>query len=137
MNLKSALHSRMTARMRVQKGGEAVPRIQGQVAAVAQPRASKLNKTEQRYADILEARKLAGTLQAYFVQEVTLKIGDDCRYTPDFLVIENDGALTFIEIKGGFVREDAIVKFRAAAKQFWWARFEMMQLTKTGWQQIR
>jgi hypothetical protein len=136
MNLKDALAS--GARLRVQKGPQAKPRPQGpQTQAKAQPRASKLNKTEQRYADILERRKMAGTLQDYYVQEITVKIGDDCRYTPDFCVIEMDGTLTFIEIKGGFVREDAIVKFRAAAKQFWWAKFEMHQWTGGGWLQIR
>jgi hypothetical protein len=135
-SLRSALKS--GARLRVQKGPQAVAREQGQRApAVAIPLKDKLNKTERRYADILQARWDRGEIQEYLTQEITLKIGEDCRYTPDFCVIELGGTITFIEIKGGFVREDAIVKFRAAAKQFWWARFEMIQYTKTGWQQIR
>jgi hypothetical protein len=131
MNLKSALNS--GARMRVQKGPQAQPRIQGPQPAKAQPRTSKLNKTEQRYADILEGRKRMGLLQEYFVQAVALKLGDRSTYWPDFLIVHNDGSLEFLEIKG-FMKAVGAAKFKIARTMFWWAKFTMMSYdSRRGW----
>jgi len=111
--------------------------VQGGLPARARARANSLNKTELRYRDMLETMKRGGLIQDYAVQSVTLKIGDDCRYLPDFLVIELDGTIKFIEIKG-FLRDDALVKFRAAQEKFWWAKFEMIQYDRReGWKVIR
>lgn len=104
------------------------------VAIIPKP---KLNKTEVAYREHLEFRKRAGEIADYSVQSVTFKLGDDCRYTPDFLVIENDRTMTFVEIKG-FLRDDALVKFRAAQDKFPWFRFKMIQRAKGGiWKVIR
>jgi hypothetical protein len=72
-----------------------------------------LNKTEKRFLAILKARghKRIG------IQSLTLKLAFDCRYTPDFWT-EQDGKITFWEIKGGFEREDAAIKIKMAAAQF-------------------
>jgi hypothetical protein len=99
-----------------------------------------LNKTERAYRDLLEFRKRAGEIRGYQTHALTFILGRDLRYTPEFIVHENDGTLTAIEIKGGFVREDSIVKFRAAQQQFPWLRWQMVQRCKRdqgGWKLVR
>lgn len=113
--------------------GEPAP---AKLAIATQP-ADGLNKTERAYRDHLDFRKRAGEIRDYRAHGVTFKLGIDCRYTPDFLVVENDGTLTFVEIKG-WLRDDALVKFRAAQQQFPWFRFVMIQRAKGGvWKIIR
>ena len=65
------------------------------------------------------------------IQSVTLKIGDNCRYTPDFPAIKA-GTLTFFEVKG-FWRDDARVKIKVAARTFPWARFVAVRRKKGSW----
>ncbi len=52
-----------------------------------------MNATESRYADILQARKLSGEIVEWLFESVTLKLAADCRYSPDFMVLHNDGSL--------------------------------------------
>jgi hypothetical protein len=51
-------------------------------------------------------------------------MGDDCRYTPDFMVIAEDDVVEFHEVKGGFWRDDAKVKIRVAAELYPMFRFK-------------
>jgi hypothetical protein len=107
----------------------------GGVVVALEPQ-DKLNKTERAYRRMLELRLRAGEIRGFHVQAVTLVLGKDCRYTPDFLIIEQDHTLTFVEVKG-FLRDDALVKFRAAQSQYPWARFVMVQRCKGEWKTIR
>lgn len=86
------------------------------------PRKRQMNKTEAAYAETLEVRKLRGEITWYGYEAVTLKLADDCRYTPDFTVVTASGGIEFHEAKG-FWRDDARVKIKVAAAQFPWARF--------------
>ena len=97
----------------------------------------KLNKTERLYADILESRRRSGEITGYYVQSFTLLLGPACRYTPDFLVIEADGTLTFIDTKGGFTREDAVIKLKTAAAQYPHFRFKMIENRKGNFVEVR
>lgn len=90
----------------------------------------KLNKTEREYLRILQGH----ANQWIGVQSVTLKLGHDCRYTPDFVTVGHYGELTFHEVKG-FMRDDALVKLKTAARMFRWARFMLVRKTKTGWEE--
>lgn len=92
----------------------------------------KMNKTERHRAIQLEAMKRDGQIRDWRFEEITLKLADDCRYTPDFAVIENDGTLRFEETKGGFIREDAWIKIKVAARRFS-CRFTVYQLKKGEW----
>lgn len=92
-----------------------------------------MNKTERAYAMILEAKRRAGEIREWRFERVTVKLADDCRYTPDFFVVAGDGACEFHEVKGGFIREDAKIKLKVAAEQFPF-RFVLCQLLKTGWE---
>jgi hypothetical protein len=93
---------------------------------------AKLNRTEREYLAMLRAAH--GATEWVGTQCLTLKLGDDCRYTPDFIVLDNAGVLWAHETKGGFTRDDALVKLKTAARKFSWIRFVLA--TKKGgvWQ---
>lgn len=76
-----------------------------------------MNRTEATYAQGLEALRRAGRVEAYWYEGITLKLGPDCRYTPDFLVQMSDGELQLHECKG-FRRDDAMVKLRTCLDKF-------------------
>jgi hypothetical protein len=77
-----------------------------------------MNKTEREYAQILQLREASGEIIEWSYEAITLKVGPRCRYTPDFYAIRADGTIEFHEVKGGYIREDAIVKLRAAVGRF-------------------
>lgn len=76
-----------------------------------------MNKTEQAYAEHLHQRKLAGEILDYKFEAYTLKLANNCRYTPDFMVLMPDGTMQFHEVKGYWL-DDAKVKIKVAARQF-------------------
>ena len=85
----------------------------------------KLNKTERRFYEWVQRRD--GFLWIG-VQNVTLKLADDTRYTPDFMGIRPNG-ITAWEVKG-FMRDDALVKLKVAARQFPWIDFVLVKANK-------
>lgn len=89
---------------------------------------SKLNKTERAW---LRQLRLTHPETHLGIQSITLKLADDCRYTPDFWTIDPKGQFFFWEVKG-FFRDDAKVKIKVAARQFRWARFVLVTKDKTG-----
>lgn len=89
---------------------------------------AKLNKTERAYMQYI-------SLLGYVwigVQNITLKLGNDTRFTPDFSTIDADGNLRFIDVKG-FQREDALIKIKVAARLFPFAEFVIVKKNKSGW----
>lgn len=104
----------------------------------------KMNKTEANYALQLAALKQTGEIYHYGFEEVTLKLADGTRYTPDFFVVRKVEMINFTthwlfefhEIKGGYIWEDAKLKFKWARKQHSWFRFKMMQCIKGQWNEI-
>jgi hypothetical protein len=91
---------------------------------------AKLNKTEKAWWQILKARHAKGELAWIGCQNIALKLGDDCRYNPDFFGIEG-GQLVAWEVKG-FWRDDAKVKIKTAARLFPWVQFVVVQRVKGG-----
>lgn len=87
----------------------------------------KLNKTERAFLATLRA----GNPTWLGIQNVTLKLAFDCRFTPDFATIK-DGAITFFDVKG-WQREDALIKMKMAARLFTWAQFVIVKKDKLGW----
>ncbi len=79
----------------------------------------KLNKTERRYLTWLEQQ------QNFWigVQCITLKLGHDCRYSPDFAAFDSEG-LRLIDVKAKWsngtvhIEDDAQVKLSVAARLF-------------------
>src|ERR1035438_5792026 len=60
----------------------------------------EMNSTERRYAQYLDLQKAVGEILWYGFETVTIKLGPDCRFTPDFLVMLSDGSLSFHDTKG-------------------------------------
>jgi len=86
-----------------------------------------LNKLEAAWLVELQRRGY----EAIGIQNVTLKLAVDCRYTPDFSAIV-DGRKVFFECKG-FMREDALIKLKLAARLFTEYDFVLVTRDKTGW----
>lgn len=132
----------------LQKGQ--TPRISGSPASFSPPtrpdtpskrlRGSskrKRTKTEFQYSLILARDLRAGLIHSFQEQSLTLVIGDGCRYTPDFSVWLPDGTLKCIEVKGPYIRDDALVKYKSAARQYPKIAFELWQRTKeAGWTRL-
>lgn len=85
-----------------------------------------LNKTEAAFEYEIRFRHKD---QKALVQSVTLLLANGCRYTPDFFVpctfAAGDGlncAPVAYEVKG-FMRDDAAVKIKVAARAYPWIRF--------------
>lgn len=93
---------------------EAQPVITKAKISASVSEVEKLNKTEREFLHWLEAQDYS----MISVQSVTLKLGDDCRYTPDFMTITPLGSIGFWEVKGGFFRDDAKVKIKVAARMY-------------------
>jgi hypothetical protein len=114
-------------RMRFPQGGKGGPKPQPK-----EPKQRK-NQTEQRYErDHLWPQYQSGEIWDYRFEPIKLRLADNTFYTPDFLVVRGDG-LEIHEIKGGFEREDARVKWKAAAEAFPWFRFVVARYDKKKW----
>jgi len=95
----------------------------------------KLNKTERAYLANLRAIGY----DWIGIQCITLKLGDDCRYTPDLWTMDNlhsdipmaRGRLVAREVKG-FMRDDALVKIKVAARMFPFIVFVLVRRQKSG-----
>lgn len=90
-----------------------------------------MNKLEKRYAQHLDLLRLAGEVAAWRFEAVTLRLAVDVRYSPDFLVILPGGELELHETKG-FLRDDARIKLRTAARLFPWFVFRLIRQSKAG-----
>lgn len=90
---------------------------------------AKLNKTERAYLAFIRCLGFAWI----GVQNVTLKLADDTRYTCDFFVIDKNGHAQGREVKG-FFRDDAKVKIKVAARLFPWIEFQVVRKSKNGWE---
>jgi hypothetical protein len=97
------------------------------VIARGVPHTPKMNKTEAGYGFVLEAEKRTGKVREYHFQGITLKLGDDCRYTPDYLVVRDDWTCELHEVKG-FMRDDSLVKLKVCARMY---PFRVLVVRKT------
>jgi len=110
---------------------------QGKGGPKPQPKEPKqrANQTEKRYEqDFLWPAYQRGEIWNYRFEPLKLRLADNTFYTPDFLVVKVTG-LEIHEIKGGFEREDARVKWKTAAELFPWFQFVVARWLgkKKGW----
>lgn len=91
-----------------------------------------MNKTEMEYARELELRKKAGEIVDWKYEPFSLKLANKTYYKPDFLLVFPDH-FEIHEVKGTFIREDAIVKLKVAAKMFPWFKFVLAQKKRKYW----
>ena len=90
----------------------------------------KLNKTERAY--LLQLRQWG---YEPGIQRITLKLADDCRFTPDFDYVDEHGRWVFVDVKG-FQREDALIKAKVAARVYSQFRFQIVKRDGSGWEFI-
>jgi len=96
-----------------------------------------MNQTERRYYDrFIRPALLVGELKKSLYEAVTFKLGHNCRYTPDFLNVYPSGEIVIVEIKGGFIRDDAMVKFKSAADKYSFFSWRMMQFKNGVWKTL-
>ena len=97
----------------------------------------QMNGLEMLYVhEYLEPQRMTGHIGAWKYEAITLKLADDCRYTPDFHFWALDGVLEFHETKGHW-REDARIKIKMAAELFPNCRFVACQRIKGQWARER
>ena len=89
-------------------------------------KAHKMNGTEREWAEILDYLKRSGEIIDWKYDPFNLRLADNTYYRPDFLVVY-PGHFEIIEIKGGWMQDDSIAKFKIAAEQFPWFVFKMVQ----------
>jgi len=94
--------------------------------------AGKMNKTEEAYSKVLEDQRLTGKIHHWAFESITLRLADRTTYTPDFLVIDKDGLISFIEVKG-FWHQAGRIKIKVAAENHPWFEFQAVQLKKKEW----
>ena len=82
-----------------------------------QHKTGRMNKLEAKHARELEYRKEAGEITGYWFEEIKFRLADKTWYTPDFFVRMADGTYEVHECKG-FMRDDAAVKIKVAARLF-------------------
>ena len=98
----------------------------------------KRNETEKLFErDNLVPWKLAGVVIEYRVEPLNFRIGKGkCFYKPDYLAVTDEGRLQIHEVKGGFIREDAHIKFRVASLLYPWFEWHLWQWENDMWQCI-
>lgn len=95
----------------------------------------KLNKTEKMLLVLLRAMYLNPSGSAPVnvrIQAIRLELAPNCTYTPDFSVWFM-GKMIFYEAKGAFVRDDAIVKLKTAARLYPEFDFWLCQRKNNKW----
>ena len=88
---------------------------------------SKLNKLERAWLVRLRAEFGAENVG---VQNLTFKLADRCRFTPDMVI--RDGQRIIADDVKGFQREDALVKIKVAARLFTWCTFRIVTRDRSG-----
>lgn len=99
--------------------------------ALGRLKSGTLNKTEQKYQEVLKLRQIAGEVVWFEFEPMNLRLADKCFYKVDFLVMLADGCLEVHEIKGKW-EDDALVKIKVAANKFPF-RFIAMQYINKQW----
>lgn len=107
---------------------EALPQGKPVFAPSATTDEAKLNKTEQAFLRFIRADP---KIKEVHVQDMTFKLANDCRLTPDFSYIFQ-GRQVFIDVKG-FQREDALIKMKMAARKFPQFDFYIVFKAQGGW----
>lgn len=110
------------------------PHVRAKVAALLPEKPKRkrgMNRWERAFMEKLQAESARPVVR---FEDVTLRLGHDCRYTPDLIAVTQDGAdwrVEAFEIKG-FRRDDAMVKLRVAAREYPWITFHLVERAKGG-----
>jgi len=105
-----------------------------QTARGTRRKPGEMNGLEARMAEELRLKQLAGEVEWFAFESLTLRLADRTRYTPDFLVMLPCGQLELWEVKGHW-EDDARVKIKVAAElyPFIFRAFRRSSSTGNGW----
>jgi hypothetical protein len=91
-----------------------------------------MNRLEESYSKLLEEKRLAGEIHHWQFEPMALRLADRTTYTPDFMTLDKDGYISFIECKG-FWHQAGRIKLKVAAENHPWFTFTAVQLKKKEW----
>src|SRR5215471_14170468 len=93
-----------------------------------------MTRPEREFAVILEAQKRRGEIERYRYEGVRLRWGGDMWYKPDFFVTYEDEGNCFkcIEVKGPWISERDLVRFKGCKAEWTEFEFEMWQRSNEG-----
>ena len=102
----------------------------------------RMNKGEARYASVLEARRLAGHVAAWWFEPFNWRMAENTYYRGDFLVMLADGTLEMHEVKGRrgdsfWAEEDAKLKLKIVAEQMPWPVIVVWEDRDRHWREKR
>lgn len=138
MTRPPVLSPAVLARVRSPRGGVNVARA---ARFAGDRRREGMNKTEGRYADHLDALIASGVVSEWHYEPLSLKLADELRWHPDFLVVTDAGEMELHEVKGQkrgkaetyHVEDDARAKIRVAARQYPFRVVVVWPNTAGGW----
>lgn len=108
----------------------------------------EMNSTELRYSQHLDTRLAVGEILWYRFEAVKLRLADKTYYSSDFAAMLPCGQIELHEVKGTtkrkdssgvkqpkpFIEDDAAVKIKVAAEQYWMFVFKLVFFVKgEGW----
>jgi len=99
-----------------------------------------MTKTERAFVDRLEAQRRAGEIISWRFEAEKFRLTDTSDrtwYRPDFKVLYPDGRHEFIEVKGGYIWEDGLLKFKIARSLFPEYTWSLWQWRKTQWLKLK
>ena len=104
------------------------------ITAKGIPFAPKMNKLETRYADYLELQKHLGKVIWWRYEPFGLRLANPkCFYHIDFAHLNDKYELILTETKGGFVRDDSLIKFKVASETFPHFLFQWVTWVDNNW----
>ena len=98
------------------------------------PRAPKMNKTEVEWLEYLRRKYVPAESYRIMYEPFTLLLPSGTRYTPDFVVLNENRVLAVYETKGAHIHSAASIRaFKEACSAFPFWSFCFAQKTKGGW----
>ena len=92
----------------------------------------RMNKTEQAYAQLLEAQKHDGKIIDWKFHVLRVRLADNTFYEPDFLVMTAGRELQIHETKGSFTTQAGQTKIKLCAEVLPWFRVFKASKQKDG-----
>lgn len=124
----SSLPPKVRAQVEAQLGAQALQ--QQAKAQIIRQSTRKENKTEAAFREYLEA---SYGKENVLREGVTLRLGNGVTFTPDYFVKPSGGNRPHCYEVKGFMRDDAAVKIKVAAREHDWAQFWLIRRAgKTG-----
>lgn len=98
-----------------------MPAAKGKTA----PRDRGMNSTEAKYARHLKDEVIAGRILWFDFECMKIRLADRCFYNPDFMVMDADGHIIFVDTKALWksigkpgITEDALIKMKGVAEKY-------------------